>query len=169
MKIEDVISDLKRNKEVFQSLFHSVKSENAHWSPEAGKWSFLQVACHLLDEEREDFRARISSLFRDPSLPFEPIDPEGWVESRYYSEQEYTSVCLGFLEERKRSIEWLEMNLDQDWNAFYDHPKFGPMSARFLLDNWLAHDYQHFNQWNRMRYKFLSQDGRDLRYAGGSL
>ena len=169
MKIKDIIVGLKNNRSVFKALFTGISEESAHWSPGPEKWSFLQLACHLLDEEREDFRARISSLFRDPSLPFEPIDPQGWVTSRYYDEQEYGSVCAGFLEERFRSVEWLEMNQDQDWNVFYDHPKFGPMSANFLLNNWLAHDFLHINQWNRMRYKMLAEDGRNLNYAGGSL
>ncbi|MDX1685716.1 MAG: DinB family protein [Saprospiraceae bacterium] len=169
MEVRDIINKLEGNKAVFESLFSNVNEEHVHWRPTEGKWSFLEVACHLLDEERLDFRSRISSLFSDPTLPFDPIDPERWVETHFYAEKPYVDVCQNFLSERSYSIEWLKDVVDEDWGVAYDHPKFGPMSARFLLDNWLAHDLLHINQWNRMHYRFLLAQGMDLGYAGKGL
>lgn len=169
MTPKEITKQLELNASIFEALFNSISEEMIDWRPDTDKWSFLEVVCHLLDEEREDFRARISSLFRDPRLAFEPIDPEGWVKSRFYHEQDYQSVCKGFLDERKRSIEWLNLNLDQDWSVAFDHSHFGPMSAIYLLNNWLAHDLLHFNQWNRMAYKYYRHLGMTLNYAGPDL
>ena len=35
------------------------------------------------------------------------IDPVGWVKSKDYINQDYEEVLQKFLEERKRSVEWL--------------------------------------------------------------
>lgn len=41
------------------------------------------------------------------------------------------------------------------------------MSAKLFLTNWLAHDYLHIRQVNRMRYLYLkTQTGIPLDYAG---
>lgn len=169
MKPNEIVDQLRANRSIFKAIFAAIREDMIEWRPAKDKWSFLEVACHLLDEEREDFRARISSLFRDPTQPFEPIDPQGWVDSRYYAEQDFQSVCDGFLEERNKSLEWLKYNLDQDWSQAYVHPKFGPMSAIYLLNNWLAHDHLHINQLNRMSYRYFKSRGMELDYAGPEL
>lgn len=127
-----------------------------------------EILCHLLDEEREDFRARIQSIFKDPSQPLVPIDPEGWVTSRKYLETVYGQVLSEFVKERGHSLAWLDEHRDANWEASTHHSHFGPMSARKLLHNWLAHDYLHLRQITRYRFLYLQEKGgENLEYAGG--
>ena len=45
--------------------------------------------------------------------------------------------------------------------------KMGPLSARFFLENWLAHDFLHMRQINRRKYEYLrAHVGNALDYAG---
>lgn len=169
MEIQSAIRILSRNKAVFESLFQSISPMAINWRPAEDKWSFLEIVCHLLDEERMDFRARISSLFNDPNLPFEPIDPEKWVESHRYVEQNYDDICERFIAEREYSVAWLNDQLNEDWEVSYNSPHFGPMSARFMLNNWVAHDLLHINQWNKTHFRFIQHFGLDLKYAGAGL
>ena len=64
-------------------------------------------------------------------------------------------------------MEWL-MNLDNpQWDNYYEHPKFGKMSAKLFFTNWLAHDYLHIRQILKLKFdylKFISKE--DLNYAG---
>ena len=82
-------------------------------------------------------------------------------------EQNYGEKLLDFLEERDRSVEWLESLQTPDWSSAFDHPHFGKLSAGRMLANWLAHDYLHFRQIVRTKYKYWQEvSGEDLGYAG---
>ena len=163
------IKGLAQNEATFLALFDHLTPEEQLWRPQHDKWNMLEILCHMLDEEREDFRARLHSVIEDPNQPFTPIDPEGWVTSRNYASKSYDDTLQQFVAERKKSITWLNSLTVPDWNIAYHHPKFGPMSAAFLLNNWLAHDYLHIRQITRYKFTYLEQNngGTSLAYAGG--
>ena len=162
-----LIQQLQRNKEVFSSLLSTINPDMIHWRPAENKWSLLEIVCHLYDEEREDFRARIQSCFDRPEQAFVPIDPQGWVESRNYADQDYQTKVQAFLAEREHSIVWLQQLTEPNWVLGIDHQHFGRMSATMLLHNWLAHDYLHIRQIVRYHFMFLQSNADvSLEYAG---
>ena len=162
-----IIVELERNRPVFQSLFAGVPREQFIWKQAPEKWCLLEVLCHLVDEEREDFRARVRSTLETPEVAWDPIDPPGWVTNRKYMEQDYEGKLEEFLKERTESVRWLRSLSNPKWDNAFVHPKFGPHTARMVLSNWLAHDYLHFRQITRLRYDYLKQtSGDDLGYAG---
>lgn len=137
------------------------------WKPAPDKWCMLQVVCHLLDEEKEDFKKRMKHCLENPKAPFESIDPQGWVESRKYMEQNYEEKAAAFLAERKASIVWLESLVDPPLQNFHEHKHFGPMSAQYFLENWLAHDYLHIRQLLRLKNGYLRANvSGSVEYAG---
>ena len=162
-----LIADLDRNGEVFRTMLDGIGESEVKWKPEAGKWSLLEIVCHLHDEEREDFRARVRHALETPSNELPPIDPEGWVTSRKYAEQDYGASLDRLIEERAHSIKWLRSLVDPDWKSAYMHPRYGAMSAEFFLANWVAHDILHIRQIIRTRYHYLAAStGQNLLYAG---
>jgi len=169
----EITTQLSANAGVFRALFSQVEPDMICWKPAPEHWSLLEIACHLADEEREDFRARVESVLRDPEQPLPPSDPKGWVRDRDYAGQEFLAKVDEFLEERAQSIEWLRSleveggAKSPDWANAYQHPKFGPLSAKLFLENWLAHDYLHIRQINRRKYEFhRSVVVHALDYAG---
>ena len=87
--------------------------------------------------------------------------------SRNYLGQDYEAKLAEFLLEREKSIAWLRSLVDPKWDNTYLHPKLGPMSAELFLANWLAHDYIHIRQINRLAFEYLQdQSSIDLSYAG---
>lgn len=162
-----LINQLENNSEVFRNLLSGMPDEMIKWKPAKNKWSLLEIVCHLYDEEREDFRARLAKILLEDA-EWDPIDPQGWVASREYSKKDYNTVLNDFLNERKISIEWLKSLKVHDWNIKAIHPKFGEFSAIGMLSNWLAHDYLHFRQIIKTKYDYLSQlhPDTDLGYAG---
>lgn len=161
------IHSLSANKAVFENLFHGLPEVEYNWREREGKWNLLEVVCHLYDEEREDFRARVKSVLEYPELHFPKIDPVAWVTERNYAGQDYQSMLSKFLQERDASIAWLSNLKNPEWENAYDHPKVGPITARFLLANWVAHDYLHIRQINRIKYHYLQfHSGQSLDYAG---
>ncbi|MGK7397018.1 MAG: DinB family protein [Candidatus Cyclobacteriaceae bacterium M3_2C_046] len=162
-----IIKKLAENRMVFKNLLTGLGQEQIHWKPEPGKWNLVEVVCHLFDEEREDFRQRVQIVLENPAQPLPKFDPEVWVIQRAYHKQNFSEKLEKFLAERAQSIAWLEQ-LDQPaWENAFQHPKHGPMSARFFLVNWLAHDYLHIRQIIHLKYMYLSKfSGKELIYAG---
>jgi len=162
-----IISQLETNMSVFSELFNDIPEELIHWRNQPGKWNLLEIACHLYDEEREDFRARLKSLFVDPSQPFVQIDPVGWVIERKYDSRDLKKTVSDFIDERSETVKWLRSLKNPPYNNAYQHPKVGPVSARLILANWLAHDYLHFRQITRVKYDYIvSISGEKMDYAG---
>lgn len=162
-----VIHELKRNRDVFQGLLAGLSREEYLWKPEPGKWCILEILCHLIDEEREDFRSRTRHILESRSGSFLPIDPVGWVVERKYISQDYDHKKEEFLSERLKSVEWLESLLAPGWQNSYKHPKFGAMTAEMFLYNWLAHDYIHIRQILKLKYSYFEQlTDEPLTYAG---
>jgi hypothetical protein len=161
------IRQLETNHDVFAALFNTVSGEQVRWRFQPGKWNLLEIVCHLYDEEREDFRTRLSLVLDDPAQPFPPIDPTGWVLSRNYDAKDFSKTVRDFLEERKKSISWLRGLSHPQWQRAYIHPTFGPLSGELLLTNWVAHDYLHFRQITRVKYDYLAvTSGVKVDYAG---
>jgi hypothetical protein len=167
MQINEIINQLDSNYKVFENLLSINSSEEIKWKPSEDKWCLLEIVNHLYDEEREDFRARLGKILNQDS-EWDPIDPEGWVTSRNYMEKDYFQVLKNFLEERKKSIEWLRNLKVDDWNIKVTHPKFGEFAAYPMLCNWLAHDYLHIRQIIRLKYQMLEAGLKsgELGYAG---
>jgi hypothetical protein len=167
MNYTEVIRGLSGNRNVFKDLLLDLTEEIYLWKPNPEKWCLLEIVCHLYDEEREDFRARTRHVLETPAEPLPPIDPQGWVESRSYIQQNYRDKLNNFLTEREQSIKYLQTLSNPKWDNAYEHSKFGKMTAKMFLSNWLAHDYLHIRQITKLKYDYLKQlTNEDLNYAG---
>lgn len=162
-----IIQELTRNREVFDRLLSGKKKDIYTWRPSIEKWSLLEIVCHLHDEEIEDFRARVQHTLERPETSPPPIDPVGWVKQRNYSGQDYETMVSKFLQERDKSVAWLQSLNSPNWQNAYQHKVLGQLSAGMFLANWLAHDYLHIRQINSYYFGILKQQsGQDLSYAG---
>jgi hypothetical protein len=167
MKTEQIIKHLESNRLVFQSLLDGRQPDEYNFRPDNNSWSILEILCHLLDEEREDFKTRVRNTLTTPLKQPPSIDPVGWVVSRKYAEQVYAERLESFLTERRISVKWLKSLDNPSWNNVYLHPTAGDMTAYSLLANWLAHDYHHIRQINRRMYEYLQKKSNvSLAYAG---
>lgn len=162
-----VIDQLAKNKNVIGNLLHGSPEAMYRWKQEPGKWSLLEIICHLCDEEQLDFRARVKHTLETPGEPMPAIDPPGWVTAHRYAGQAFEQKLNEFFHEREQSVQWLRELQNPQWLNAYQHPKFGAMTAKMFLSNWLAHDYLHIRQILKLRFDYLKENtGEDLSYAG---
>ena len=163
----EVIAQLKKNKGVFENHLKGATQIQYTWKPAFEKWSLKEILCHLIDEEVEDFRARVKHVLETPDDPMAPIDPVGWVTSRKYAEADYGERFNTFLKERQKSIDWLESLENPQWTNVFHHSILGELSAQQFLCNWLAHDYLHLRQIGNLKFLYLKNlSNEDLTYAG---
>jgi hypothetical protein len=145
MELTWVIEQLNQNGERIRGLVADVSAEQARRKPDADSWSILEVVCHLLDEERYDFRVRLRHILAGTQGDFPPIDPGGWVTSRRYNEQNLGATLADFLAERQDSLAWLDTLAAPNWDATNPVP-WGIISAGDMLAAWVAHDLLHLRQ-----------------------
>jgi DinB superfamily len=167
MKYDEVIKGLSDNKNVYTELLSGLNQELILWKSDPSKWCLLEIICHLYDEEKEDFRARTRHVLEKPLETLPPIDPQAWVKTRNYLQQNYADKLTSFLLEREQSVKWLNSLSNPNWDNAYQHPKFGKMTAKMFLSNWLAHDFLHIRQILKIKFDYLKQQtNEDLNYAG---
>ncbi len=162
-----IMDHLERNKGIILSLFSDFESEEIFWKASDEKWCALEVLCHMIDEEVEDFRTRIKTTLKEPGIEPPKIDPQDWVGKRNYMDQDFNEKLSLFSEERDRSIEFLRSLENPNWKNSYEHKSLGTLSAGMFLKNWLAHDLLHIKQITKLKYDILgNSDNIPISYAG---
>ncbi len=140
---------------VLANLYTGVDDDELRWKPAPQRWSMLEVLVHMWDEEKDDFRHRLSLTLEDPRREWPPIDPEGWVDERRYNDRDVAEALAGFRRERAASVAWLRGLAEPDWGRAHEHPAMGVLRAGDLLAAWTAHDLLHIRQIANLRLEYL--------------
>lgn len=167
MDLQYVIKQFEVNSKIISELVKNVSDDQSRWKYKEG-WSILETINHLLDEEQDDFRARLKSTLEDPNEPWLPLDPPARVIEYKFNERNFEDSLNNFLSERSNSIAWLRSLENAAWTNEYKHPKLGSISASKILYNWLAHDYLHIRQITGVLFRYLETNIKPLPldYAG---
>jgi hypothetical protein len=168
MDVRFYCHQLSAQATAIEKFVDALDSSQAQWKPSAQDWSILEVVNHLLDEEREDFRARIRHLFSGSVQPWLPIAPLEWVRERAYNSRDLEESVKLFLLERRESVDWLSLHEEADWDLRYSHPPLAGLAAGDLLVAWAAHDLLHTRQIIELRWNYAqTKKGRySSDYAG---
>jgi len=167
MKFETLYQELVNSTEIIRSLLAGITQEEALVKPSPEAWSILEVTCHLYDVEREDFREHLDFILHRQNEKYHEIDPQDWIASRKYNEQNFDEVHEKFFDERWKSLEWLKGISNANWDSTYTS-EYGSMSAGEMFASWVAHDNLHIRQLvelRRDRIEFISQP-YGVGYAG---
>lgn len=168
MNLDKLIHSLERFGHTLPGVVRDVSDDDARWKPPSGAWSILEIVCHLGDEEEWDFGQRVRLTLQDATQVWPAIDPEGWAVERQYNEGRLSLAVERFVKLRSQSIQWLRGLSVPDWDATYEHPKFGPFRAGDILAAWVAHDYLHLRQIAKRFFEIAQRDAGEFstRYAG---
>ena len=168
MIFQRMISSLEEAGNYIPNLLRNVSDEDARWKPPSQNWAIVEIVCHLIDEEREDFRKRIEMTLDNSSQEWPSINPELWAVDRRYLDRDFQESVREFQTERAESIQILKSLDEPNWYESYEHPHLGPIRAGDLLVSWVAHDQLHVSQLAKRRYEMINRDSGDFsfRYAG---
>lgn len=155
MDADWAIQQLASTAVAIPQLAQLIVEPHAHIRPTPESWSIVEVINHLVDEEREDFRQRLDLLLHNPTAPWPPIDPVGWVTERAYQQRSLAPSVAAFTAERQRSLQWLQSLAAPDWNQGQQHPAGFFMRAGDLLAAWAAHDLLHLRQLVELQYHIV--------------
>jgi hypothetical protein len=168
MDLSDAVRDLTHHMEVIQAMTHGLSDEQAQWRHSDDSWSILEVANHLLDEEREDFRVRLDYTLNKPGEAWPEIDPQGWVAEREYNERDLESSLKDLKKEREESLKWLQELGEVDFDTAAEAPWGGTVRAGDILAAWVAHDLLHLRQLVQIRFTMVAASAAPYttEYAG---
>jgi hypothetical protein len=156
-----IIDRLEAGPQVLDSLVSGMMPEQVRWKRAPGKWSVLEVICHLFDEEWEDFRPRVMGPLDKPDfVPTALGDPEKRAMERQYNSLDIEKSVRGYKEERAKSVECLRSLDKPNWKSGFEIPGGGKMflTAESVLAAWLGHDNLHFRQILTIQWNYLSKD-----------
>jgi hypothetical protein len=167
MNLAKAIAHLRENSEIIRQLVQNMSDEAARYRPEPDAWSVLEVVNHLVDEEREDFRAHLDQILHRPDETWLRIDPQAWVTEREYNGRSLPTSLANYLQERQQSLNWLENLDDPDWTAVHPTP-WGHISAGEMMAAWVAHDLLHMRQLVELKWALTVRDlaPHQVDYAG---
>jgi len=159
---------LERSHASIQALLAGADAELARWRPDVNRWSLVEIACHLRDEERADFPVRFELLLSARDEPFAPIDPEGWAIERAYRSEDLARVLADWRVEREGRLAWLRGLGEVDLTRERVAPWGRPISAGDMLAAWVAHDGMHLRQMLGVLHARLGADAQPFgtEYAG---
>src|SRR5215510_11684852 len=150
MEFNALYQELVHSTEMIRSLLTGIDQKQAQVKPSPGKWSILEVVCHLYDEEREDFREHLDFILHRQHEEWHSISPFAWVKLRKYNEKNFKTMQRKFFAEREKSLAWLKQIRKSDWDITYKR-KFGSMRAGDMFASWVAHDNLHARQLVELR------------------
>jgi hypothetical protein len=167
MDVEHLARRMAENAAAIQALVQGLTDEQARWKPDPDSWSVLEVVCHLLDEERSDFRIRLDLTLHRPGEPWPGINPQGWVTERAYNQQVLPAALAALAQERETSLAWLRALPPPDWTAARQAP-WGQITAGDLMAAWVAHDILHTRQLVELRWALTRAElePHSVEYAG---
>jgi len=162
-----VTGRMSANIDTIVSLAKGVGEDQARWRPAPDRWSIVEVIGHLYDEEQFDFRARVDFTLNQPGETWPPFDPLKWMSEGNYIEGDLEETIQSWIDERRRSLEWLHALRSPDWNKSYTHPSIGELRAGDLLAAWLAHDLLHIRQLAGLHVDYASHISKPfhIKYA----
>lgn len=131
------------------ALFGTISDMPAHfWDqhPFENEWSPLEIVCHLRDYEPSVQRTRLMRILNEDN-PFiaqsPPPAPPGQMDD---CAGDGLAVAHCFLEERLKTVEFVEGLTPEDWQRPAHHSVFGPTTMLEMAYFTAQHDRLHLRQ-----------------------
>lgn len=118
-------------------------------SPGPGRWSALQVLCHLRDCDREVYLPRLARMLEQSPLDVQDVPVTDWAEKRRYAEQGLREAFDGWMSARRELIARLAPLGREDWRRVGFHSLRGAMPLADMVRGWVEHDLSHLRQIGR--------------------
>jgi hypothetical protein len=137
---------LRQTPRRVEELLRGVPRPALVWVPAPGKWSVLEVLCHLRDFEKEVYHEayRCVAAGERPEVPAPDAETRA-LRGRYRDER--PSEALRAWKRERREVLGLLESLDESaWERHAVHAVAGPVALASLVDMHAQHDRTHAAQ-----------------------
>ena len=117
------------------------------WTPAPGKWSILEIACHLRDMERDAYLARYRRILAEDAPPLPDIDGDSYSLEDDYRSQKLGEVLREWTRQRRESLKVLAGVKREQWDRAGVHETAGRLTlADFVRRHAVGNDEAHLGQ-----------------------
>lgn len=130
------------------------------WTPAPGKWSILEIVCHLRDMERDAYQARYERVLAEENPQLPDINGEAYALEFDYRAQKLSAVLRDWARLRKENLRLLKKLKADQWQRIGSHETAGPLTIEALLRRQaVGNDLAHLAQIEaiKKRYEVLSK------------
>src|SRR5262249_29604995 len=119
----------------------------SRWTPAPGKWSILEIACHLRDMERDAYLVRYRRLLAEDEPLLPDVDGDVLALERDYRAQKLADVVREWARLRRESLRLLSGVKAVQWARRGTHETAGPLTVADLLRRHaVGNDEAHLGQ-----------------------
>lgn len=123
--------------------------------PAPGKWSILEIVCHMRDMEREAYLARYRRILAEDNPLLPDLDGDQTALERDYRAQKLAPVLKGWTAARRECLKLLKAVKAPQWARFGTHESAGRLSMEdFLLRQAVGNDAAHLSQIEAIQRRF---------------
>jgi hypothetical protein len=125
------------------------------WRPAPGKWSILEIVCHLRDMEREAYLARYRRILAEDNPLLPDIDGDVIALERDYRGQRLGAAVADWSKARRECLKLLKGVRGEKWQRHGTHQSAGRLSMEdFLRRHALGNDAAHLEQIEAIKRRF---------------
>jgi len=143
---QDPIKIMKATPGKIERLVKGISRKNLARSPAPGKWSVLEILCHLCDDEIAiGWRMRL--MITRPGAPIASFEQTDWVRDFKYGKWNVADTLNLFRELRKNNLQMLRLiSKDKFDKAHGIHEERGKETLSFFVKLNAGHDLNHLMQ-----------------------
>ena len=148
------LETLKATPARLQALLKGVPRALALWRPAPGKWSILEIACHLRDMEKDAYQARYRRILAEDNPTLPDVDGDRIALERDYRSQKLADVMRDWKRLRKENLALLRKVKGAAWQRPGVHETAGPLTMEVLLRRHaVGNDEAHASQIEAIKYR----------------
>ncbi|MDD5543408.1 MAG: DinB family protein [Acidobacteriia bacterium] len=127
------LETVKETPKRLQEAVKGVPKKILMWSPAPGKWSIVEIVCHMRDMERDAYLKRYQRMLSEENPSLKDIDGDYYALERSYRKDKL-SAALKEWKDLRREVLRLLKNVKQDqWQRGGVHEIDGPLTVETLL------------------------------------
>jgi len=149
----DPVEELARLFERLPAALEGLDEGDIRRPESDGKWSILEVVCHLADTEWVQ-GWRIRRVLTEDRPVLEPMDQDVWAERLGYRDTELEEALDQLRALRLANLRLIRRLAANDFTRICHHPERGEESLRTILELVAGHDGVHMDQIARIRASF---------------
>ena len=146
----DPVAELAALFERLPAAIEGLSDEELRRPEAEGKWSILQVICHLADTEWVQ-GWRVRRILTEESPTLEPMNQDVWAARLRYEERELEDPLDQLRALRLANLRLVERLTEEELERTAHHPERGGESLRTVLELVAGHDGVHLDQIRRIR------------------
>jgi hypothetical protein len=117
------------------------------WTPAPGKWSILEILCHLRDMEREAYIERYTRILSEDEPKLPDINGESLAVVRAYRSQRAPEVLRDWVALRRQTLQLLRKTGKAQWARAGIHETAGRLTMEDLIKRHaVGNDEAHLGQ-----------------------